>query len=77
MTPVFPGLGRPLGGISAHATLRHFTVLRVPRGGSAAITHALVSYLRWMGGEARTGAPVRTLDELPPAGVVLLDLTPR
>jgi phytoene dehydrogenase-like protein len=47
------------------------------RGGSAAITRALVSYLRSMGGAVLTSAPVTTLDQLPPARVILLDLTPQ
>jgi phytoene dehydrogenase-like protein len=47
------------------------------RGGSAAITRALVSYLRSLGGDVHTGAPVSSLDDLPLARVILLDLTPR
>ncbi|MBV9354720.1 MAG: NAD(P)/FAD-dependent oxidoreductase [Chloroflexi bacterium] len=47
------------------------------RGGSAAISRALVSYLRSLDGELRTGEPVSSLDDLPAARVVLLDLTPR
>ena len=47
------------------------------RGGSASITTALVSYFRSLGGELITGAPVESLDDLPPARAVLLDLTPR
>jgi len=49
----------------------------IPRGGSASITRALLSYFRSLGGELLTGAPVTALDELPAARVVLLDLTPR
>jgi len=49
----------------------------IPRGGSANITRALVSYLRSVGGDVVTGAPVASLDDLPPARAVLLDLTPR
>jgi phytoene dehydrogenase-like protein len=48
-----------------------------PRGGAQRITDALASYLRSLGGDIVAGAPVETLDELPPAGVVLCDLTPR
>ncbi len=47
------------------------------RGGSRAITHALVAYLEKLGGSIQCSAPVRSLDELPPARVVLMDLTPR
>lgn len=49
----------------------------VARGGSGAIAAALASYLRALGGEVATGRPVASLDELPPARTVLLDLTPR
>jgi phytoene dehydrogenase-like protein len=49
----------------------------IPRGGSKSITSALVSYFRSLGGALLTGVPVASLDELPPARAVLLDLTPR
>ena len=49
----------------------------IPRGGSASITRALVSYYRSLGGELRTNSLVESLEDLPPARVVLLDLTPR
>jgi phytoene dehydrogenase-like protein len=49
----------------------------VARGGSQRIADALSSYLRSLGGEIVTGAPVETIDELPTARAVLLDLTPR
>jgi phytoene dehydrogenase-like protein len=49
----------------------------VARGGSGRIAGALVSYLRSLGGEVVTDAPVGSLDDLPPARAVLLDLTPR
>jgi phytoene dehydrogenase-like protein len=49
----------------------------IPRGGSGTLTHALVAYLRSLGGEVVTGAPVASLDELPAAQAVLLDLTAR
>lgn len=46
------------------------------RGGSAAITDALLRRLRSLGGEIETDAPVRTLDELPSSRAVLLDVAP-
>jgi phytoene dehydrogenase-like protein len=46
-------------------------------GGSARLVDALVAALEAGGGELRTGWWVRSLDELPPAGAVLLDVTPR
>jgi phytoene dehydrogenase-like protein len=49
----------------------------MPRGGSQRIADALASYLRSLGGEIETAAPVGSLDELPPARVVLCDVTPR
>jgi phytoene dehydrogenase-like protein len=49
----------------------------IPRGGSASITRALVSYFRSLGGHLETGAPVTSLDELPTTRAVLLDMTPR
>ena len=47
------------------------------RGGSQAIVDALAGYLTSLGGTIECAAPVRSLDELPPSRVVLLDLTPR
>jgi len=47
------------------------------RGGAGALTAALASLLRALGGVIETGAPVRSLAELPEARAVLLDLTPR
>ena len=49
----------------------------IARGGSQRIADALAAHLRSLGGEIVTGQPVRALGELPPARVVLLDLTPR
>lgn len=47
------------------------------RGGSRAITNALVAELQAHGGELQLGREVKTLSELPPARAVLLDVTPR
>jgi phytoene dehydrogenase-like protein len=47
------------------------------RGGSAAITDALVTYLRELGAEVVCHKPVRSLDDLPPARAYLFDVTPR
>lgn len=49
----------------------------IPRGGSANITRALMSYFRSLGGEVVTSARITFLDELPASRVVLLDMTPR
>ncbi|MBV9599967.1 MAG: NAD(P)/FAD-dependent oxidoreductase [Chloroflexi bacterium] len=49
----------------------------IPRGGSASITRALVSHYCSLGGELTTNRLVESLDDLPSARAVLLDLTPR
>jgi phytoene dehydrogenase-like protein len=49
----------------------------MPRGGSQRIADALASVLKKAGGEIETSRRVNSLDELPPAKVVLLDVTPR
>jgi phytoene dehydrogenase-like protein len=49
----------------------------IPRGGSQRVADALAAYFRSLGGEIVTTAPVEHLDELAPARVVLLDLSPR
>lgn len=59
------------------ATLAHVGGWPVPRGGSRAITDALVADLRAHGGELITGVTVDDLDELPRARAYLLDTTPR
>ena len=59
-------------GISGHAV-----GWPVPRGGSQSISDSLASYLRSLGGETATSTTVESVDELPPAHAVLLDVTPR
>jgi phytoene dehydrogenase-like protein len=59
-------------GIAGHAVGWPF-----PRGGAQRIADALAQYLRSLGGELRTGWRVTTVDELPSARAVLLDVTPR
>jgi phytoene dehydrogenase-like protein len=48
-----------------------------PRGGSQALSDALASYLRALGGEIETGQRVESLAELAGTRLVLLDVTPR
>jgi phytoene dehydrogenase-like protein len=48
-----------------------------PRGGARKIADALASYFRSLGGEVRTGWRVASVEELPPAKAVLLDLSPK
>ena len=47
------------------------------RGGSQRFADAMASYLRSLGGEIATGTQVESIDALPQAHIVLLDLTPR
>jgi phytoene dehydrogenase-like protein len=49
----------------------------VARGGSQKIADALASYLRTLGGRIVTSSEVRSLDDVPKAGAVLFDVTPR
>lgn len=72
-------LGRPLSasfglvlGLYAHAV-----GWPLVRGGTAALSDALVAELLDLGGQIETGRPVTSLAELPPSRVVLLDVTPR
>jgi phytoene dehydrogenase-like protein len=48
----------------------------VAQGGSHAITRALASYLRSLGGTIETGRRIARLEELPPARAVLFDTSP-
>jgi phytoene dehydrogenase-like protein len=48
-----------------------------PQGGAQRLADALAGYLASLGGEIRTGSPVASLDQLPPARAVLFDLAPR
>jgi phytoene dehydrogenase-like protein len=47
------------------------------RGGSQQIANALAAYLRNLGGEIQVNSPVESLSTLPPARVILLDVTPK
>ena len=57
--------------------LGHVVGWPIPRGGSQKIADALAAYLRSLGGEITTGVEVKSLDALPPARVILCDVTPR
>jgi phytoene dehydrogenase-like protein len=46
------------------------------RGGTRCLADALAAYLRSLGGETVTGYAVDTLESLPPARAILLDVTP-
>jgi len=71
-----PSIGTAAAGL-ALAALAHGPGWPVPRGGSAAITHALVDDLQQHGGRVLTGVEVDRFSDLPPALVTLLDVTPR
>jgi phytoene dehydrogenase-like protein len=57
--------------------LGHTVGWPIPRGGSQKIVDALAAYLRSLGGEIVTGVEVKSIDALPPADVILCDITPR
>ena len=59
------------------AVLGHACGWPLARGGSQRIADALAAYFRSLGGTIETGRRVDSLDELPPARVVLADLAPR
>ncbi len=59
------------------ASLAHQVGWPVVRGGSARLAAALIGRLAEYGGVAATGHPVKDLADIPRAGIVLLDLTPR
>jgi phytoene dehydrogenase-like protein len=68
--PLSAGFGLVLG-MFAHAV-----GWPMIRGGSAAVADALAAEIRALGGEIVVGQPVRSMADLPPAGVVLFDTTP-
>lgn len=49
----------------------------VAAGGSQRVADAMASYLRSLGGQIETGAPVESLAELPAASAIVCDVTPR
>lgn len=59
------------------ALLGHHVGWPVPRGGSDAITAALVAELDSLGGQVRTGCEIGDLSELPRTKATLLDVSPR
>jgi phytoene dehydrogenase-like protein len=69
--PVSAAFGLVLG------TVAHAVGWPMARGGSQQIADALATHLRTLGGEIVTGTCVASLDQLPPAGAILLDVTPR
>jgi phytoene dehydrogenase-like protein len=70
-SPITAGYGLLL------AALAHHVGWPVVAGGSQRLADALVTRFRQHGGEIATGTPVHSLADLPPAGTILLDVTPR
>ncbi len=72
-------LSAPLSGAFGMllTTTAHSVGWPVIEGGSARLVDALVGELESLGGRLTTGRWIRTLDELPRAATVLLDVTPR
>ena len=58
-------------------TLGHVFGWPLPRGGSFSIAESLAGHLTLLGGEIVVDHEVKSLDELPSARAVLLDVTPR
>ena len=57
--------------------LAHVVGWPFPRGGAQKLADALGAYLRSLGGEIVTSAPVAAIEQLPPAKAILCDLSPR
>lgn len=75
---MIPLEARPTAGVALVLALTaHVVGWPMARGGSQTIADALGSRLRSLGGEIITGRRVESIDELPSARDVLLDVTPR
>lgn len=57
--------------------IAHASGWPMPQGGAQNLTHALISYFKSIGGQVQNNWWVKNIEELPPADVVLLDLTPK
>lgn len=55
----------------------HYKGWPIPKGGSGQIAEALGKHFVSLGGTIQTGCRVRSLDELPPAKAILMDVTPK
>ena len=68
----------PTGAVSLVLTvLAHYAGWPVIEGGSQRLTDAMVDYFEELGGDIRLQSPVRKWSDIPRAGAVLFDLTPR
>lgn len=70
-SPATSAIGLVLG------ALGHVVGWPLPRGGAQAIADALAAHFRALGGEIATDWRVESLEELPPARAVLLDVPPK
>ncbi|HXZ78804.1 MAG TPA: NAD(P)/FAD-dependent oxidoreductase [Terriglobales bacterium] len=68
--------GSSLIGLVLHA-MAHTGGWPIPKGGAQKISDALAGYFRSLGGTVLTNTRVESLAQLPPARVILCDLTPR
>jgi phytoene dehydrogenase-like protein len=57
--------------------LGHAVGWPLPRGGSQQIANAMAAYLSTLGGEIVTGRMIESIDELPPAKIVMFDVGPK
>lgn len=57
--------------------LGHAVGWPLPQGGSQKIADAMASYLQVLGGQIITGQRITSIEELPPAQVILFDVSPR
>ena len=58
-------------------TSAHAVGWPLPKGGSQKIANALAAYLSTLGGRIVTSTPIKSLEDLPPARIVMCDVTPR
>jgi phytoene dehydrogenase-like protein len=75
----FLGLDQPFSasfGLVMAATA-HAVGWPIPRGGSQAITHALIAHLRSLGGSVQTGTPIERIEDVGTVAVTMCDTTPR
>jgi phytoene dehydrogenase-like protein len=75
----FLGLERPFSasfGLVMAATA-HAVGWPIPRGGSQAITDALIAHLHSLGGSVRTSTPIEQLEDAGAVAVTMCDTTPR
>ncbi|HZD05930.1 MAG TPA: NAD(P)/FAD-dependent oxidoreductase, partial [Longimicrobiales bacterium] len=76
---VFTPLNRPLTSAFGLVlpTLAHLHGWPYARGGSQSLADALTGYLLGLGGKVETGRLITDLTQLPPARVILADVSPR